>query len=38
MNYLGHNEFGLNHEYWHKPEKYDDKNNKLLVRAMDNVL
>ncbi len=27
MNYLGHNEFGLNHECWHKPEKYDDKNN-----------
>jgi len=26
MNYLGHNEFGFNHKYWHKPEIFLDQN------------
>tara|TARA_Y100000816_G_C26080730_1_gene569563 strand:+ start:783 stop:1775 length:993 start_codon:yes stop_codon:yes gene_type:complete len=26
MNYLGHQEFGLNHKSWHKPEKFSDTN------------
>ncbi len=26
MNYLGHNEFGLNHKYWFKPKKYKNLN------------
>ncbi len=26
MNYIGHNEFGLNHKFWHKPLKYKDCN------------
>ena len=26
MNYLGHNEFGLNHKAWNKPIKFDDPN------------
>ena len=26
MNYLGHNEFGLNHKEWNKPIKFDDPN------------
>ena len=26
MNYLGHNEFGLNHKPWNKPVNYDDFN------------
>ena len=27
MNYLGHNEFGLNHKPWNKPIHFDDLNN-----------
>ena len=27
MNYLGHNEFGLNHKPWNKPENFYDLNN-----------
>jgi hypothetical protein len=27
MNFLGHNEFGLNHIPWHKPQKYTNPNN-----------
>jgi len=27
MNYLGHNEFGLNHKAWNKPINYHDLNN-----------
>ena len=26
MNYLGHNEFGLNHKFWNNPINYDDIN------------
>ena len=26
MNYLGHNEFGLNHKHWFKPKKYKNLN------------
>ncbi len=25
MNYLGHNEFGINHKYWNPPINYDDE-------------
>ena len=27
MNYLGHNEFGLNHKSWNDPVKFKDTNN-----------
>ena len=27
MNYLGHNEFGLNHKSWNNPIKFKDRNN-----------
>ena len=27
MNYLGHNEFGLNHIAWNKPINFNDLNN-----------
>ena len=27
MNYLGHNEFGLNHKSWNKPVKFKELNN-----------
>ncbi len=27
MNYLGHNEFGLNHKSWNKPKNFKDLNN-----------
>tara|TARA_Y100001970_G_scaffold271866_1_gene367843 strand:+ start:2014 stop:2958 length:945 start_codon:yes stop_codon:yes gene_type:complete len=27
MNYLGHNEFGINHKHWFKPKKYKNLNN-----------
>ena len=26
MNYLGHNEFGLNHKSWHQPINFHDQN------------
>lgn len=26
MNYLGHNEFGLNHKFWNKPKQFQDVN------------
>jgi hypothetical protein len=28
MNYLGHNEFGLNHKPWNSPDKYKEETNK----------